>query len=216
MTPTTLPNEKELVIQLNKRQQQAFEILYHRYKSRIAGNLLKLLKSEELAEETLQNLFIKIWDNRSQVDPEKSFRSYLFGIAENMMVDYYRKAARDIKARDKLMAVNSELYSHIEEDIFNKEDNKILQKAIDLLPPQRRQIFTLLIRHERRIEFAFEGTYYNDIRRRKTAETVMKGAVLNALNQPLVTRTFNPARDYCWPVPQTGVMYANLEQNPNY
>jgi len=136
-------NEIEVLIELKAGSAQAFALIYNHYKYRITNNLLRLLKSEELAEEVLQDLFVKIWDTRAQLDPEKSFRAYLFRIAENMVIDYYRKAARDKKVRDKLMGAGSELYSHIEETIFSKESALVLQGVIDLLPPQRKQVFTL-------------------------------------------------------------------------
>ncbi|WP_205508870.1 RagB/SusD family nutrient uptake outer membrane protein [Longitalea arenae] len=74
-----------------------------------------------------------------------------------------------------------------------------------------------IIRHERRIEFAFEGFYYTDIRRWKIAENVLPGAVYNSQNQPLVTRSFNKERDYWWPVSQVQRdLNPNLEQTKNY
>ncbi|WP_256007351.1 RNA polymerase sigma factor [Pedobacter deserti] len=136
-------NEKALLTRLKAGDKQAFESLYHRYKHRIAGNLLRLLKSEELAEEILQDMFVRLWDRRSSIDPEQSFRSYLFRVAENKVMDYYRRMARDKKMREKLTAAVSELYSHIEEDIFSKENSRMLQEAIDQLPPQRKQVFIL-------------------------------------------------------------------------
>lgn len=70
---------------------------------------------------------------------------------------------------------------------------------------------------ERRIELACEGFYYTDIRRWKTAEQVMNATIYNSRDQPIVTRTFNAARDYWWPIPQTQRdLDANLSQNPNY
>lgn len=73
------------------------------------------------------------------------------------------------------------------------------------------------IRHERRIEFAGEGLYYNDIRRWKTAETVMNAPVYTWENLEIETRVFNPSRDYWWPIPQTELdLNPNLEQNPGY
>lgn len=73
------------------------------------------------------------------------------------------------------------------------------------------------IRHERRIEFAGEGYYYNDIRRWKTAEIVMNAPVHNWANEEIEKRIFNPARDYWWPIPQSELdLNPNLEQNPNY
>ncbi|RAK00152.1 putative outer membrane starch-binding protein [Larkinella arboricola] len=74
-----------------------------------------------------------------------------------------------------------------------------------------------LIRLERRIEFAGEGFYYNDIRRWKLAEQVLKGPITNYDNKPIMTRTFNAQRDYWWPLPQTQLdLNPALSQNTGY
>src|SRR5690606_18345830 len=67
-----------------------------------------------------------------------------------------------------------------------------------------------IIRKERRIEFACEGTYYNDIRRWRTAEMVMNGFIYNSQRQPILKRTFNPDKDYWWLIPLT-----QIDLNPN-
>jgi starch-binding outer membrane protein, SusD/RagB family len=74
-----------------------------------------------------------------------------------------------------------------------------------------------VIRLERRIELAGEGLYYNDIRRWKTAETVMNTDIYNYKRERQATRSFDPKRDYWWPIP-TGErdLNPNLEQNPFY
>ncbi|HEY8387177.1 MAG TPA: sigma-70 family RNA polymerase sigma factor, partial [Parasegetibacter sp.] len=102
MSTDNLYNEKELLFLLNKGDEQAFEQLYHSYSPRIFGNLVKLLKSEDIAEELLQDVFIKIWQRRSGIDPEQSFRSYLFRIAENSVYDFFRRTARDKLLQAKL------------------------------------------------------------------------------------------------------------------
>ncbi len=74
-----------------------------------------------------------------------------------------------------------------------------------------------LIRRERRVELAFEGLYYSDVKRWKTIETENNGPVLNYLNQVVVQRTFNKDRDYLWPVPSTQIQInPGLKQNPNW
>jgi uncharacterized protein YceK len=74
-----------------------------------------------------------------------------------------------------------------------------------------------IIRHERRVELAFEGFYYTDIRRWKIAETAMQGAVYNSQNLQIVTRSFNKDRDYWWPVSQIQRdLNPNLDQTKNY
>ena len=136
-------DEKQLVLQLKSGSTAAFETLYHAYKLRIAGNLYKLLKSDALAEELMQEFFLKIWEGRDQIDPEQSFRSYLFRVSENMVYDFFRKASRDNKLREQLKANYVELYTHIEEGLVLKENRMRLSAAIDLLPAQRRKIFIL-------------------------------------------------------------------------
>lgn len=74
-----------------------------------------------------------------------------------------------------------------------------------------------IIRLERRIELAQEGFYYNDIRRWKTAEKVLNAPILTYDNKTIMTRTFNPARDYWWPIPDVQRdRNPSLEQNAGY
>lgn len=73
------------------------------------------------------------------------------------------------------------------------------------------------IHHERRVEFAGEGTYYNDIRRWKRGSEEMNLTIHNYNGSVIETRQFNPARDYWWPIP-LGERDLNpeLKQNPLY
>lgn len=74
-----------------------------------------------------------------------------------------------------------------------------------------------LIRRERRVEFAGEGYYYNDIRRWMTAETVMNEGVYTWDNKIIEERNFNPDRDYWWPITDVERdLNPELEQNPEY
>jgi RNA polymerase sigma-70 factor (family 1) len=143
MSDSSNSDEKKLILQLKAGSAHAFESLYHAYKLRIAGNLYKLLKSEKLVEEMMQDFFLKIWENRSKIDPDQSFRSYLFRVSENMVYDFFRKTSRDSKLRDQLKVNYREFYTHVEEGILQKENNTRLSEAIALLPPKRREIFIL-------------------------------------------------------------------------
>ena len=74
-----------------------------------------------------------------------------------------------------------------------------------------------VIRNERRVELAFEGLYYSDIRRWKTAEIVNNGPIYNYEGKAITNRTFNKERDYLWPIPFVQIQEnPQLEQNPNY
>lgn len=135
--------ERHLLEQLRAGNHDAFVEIYHRYKLRLAGNFLRILKSPELAEELLQELFVRLWMRREQVDPEQSIKSYLFRIGENLIRDTFRKAAKDRVMQQHLLAAISETYSHVEESLISSETRTALHRAIDLLPPKRREVFIL-------------------------------------------------------------------------
>ncbi len=135
--------DQQLSFLLKDGDEPAFIELYNRYKLRILGNLIKLVKSEDLALELSQELFLKIWDRRAQLDSEKSFRSYIFKMAENIAMDFFRKASRDKRLQERLIDIQSELYLHIEEDIIKNQETKWLNEVIDMLPIQRKLVFTL-------------------------------------------------------------------------
>jgi len=142
-------NEKDLVIRLKDGDTRAFEQIYQLYSSRLLGFLIKLVKSDLYAAELLQDTFIKLWDNRMNIDPNQSFRSYLFRIAENSVYDFFRKAARDKKLQAAIIKSACEKYQHVEENLVTKENEQILQEAINLLPPKRRLVFQLIKIEER-------------------------------------------------------------------
>src|SRR5690606_24014533 len=85
----------------------------------------------------------KVWENRSQINAERSFQAYLYRIAENMVVDFFRKASRDHKLQLHLFSNAEECYSHIEEQLVDKERKAIIDLAINELSPQCRLVFTL-------------------------------------------------------------------------
>lgn len=143
MIDTRIPGENELLIELKAGNQVAFNQFYEKYKHKVYQNLFRLVHDEDTAEDLLQNSFIKVWEQRDRIDPERPFANYLFRIASNLVTDYYRKAASDKRLQAKLMAVGTELYEHIEASINHKESNAIIQNAIQSLPSQRRKIFIM-------------------------------------------------------------------------
>lgn len=67
------------------------------------------------------------------------------------------------------------------------------------------------IRHERNVEFAMEGIRYNDLLRWRIAETVIPSIPV------LENRTFNPTKNYLWPIPQSVIdATPGIKQNPGY
>jgi RNA polymerase sigma-70 factor (ECF subfamily) len=142
----SLPNqltEYEWLHRLQKGDEQAFKELYRLYSPRLYGNLIKLVKNEAIARELLQDVFVRVWKHRHDIDPKQSFRAYCFRIAENLVTDFFRKAACDRKLTEYLMRAASDHDLSTEEHIDFRESRDLLHRAMCLLPPQRRQVFEL-------------------------------------------------------------------------
>ncbi|SEM04366.1 RNA polymerase sigma-70 factor, ECF subfamily [bacterium A37T11] len=73
MKPNAFMDEKELLLHLKEGHERAFNQLYQLYSPRIFGNILKLVHNRSLAEDILQEIFLKVWDRRVELDPDKSF-----------------------------------------------------------------------------------------------------------------------------------------------
>jgi len=136
-------NYTEWIIRLNAGEMIAFEWLYNTYKHQLAGNLIKLVKSSDVAEDILHDVFVKVWENRTKIDPERSFEGYLYRIAANMVADFYRKISKDRNYQEYLIAIQETVYQHIDELLENKYRRELIDKALTELPPKCRTVFQL-------------------------------------------------------------------------
>lgn len=139
-TPNT--TESEILLRLKAGDELALQELMSRYKGPLAVSMSRLIKSREDIEELLQELFLRVWRNRGNLDTER-YRGYLYKIAENLVYDRLRKAAREKRLSVDYFTHIIEAYSHIEEGIFGKEMLEVLQRGIQQLPEQRRKVFEL-------------------------------------------------------------------------
>lgn len=138
--------ENELLRQVAMGDEIAFRQLFHLYHQQLGAYIHRVTESSELAEEIVQDVFLKIWMSREALQGVKSFKAYLFVISKNHALNVLRKT---IKERH--------LHAHWNQDIINAipvADNDfydeyygLLDKAIDCLPPQQQKVY-LLSRHE--------------------------------------------------------------------
>lgn len=136
-------NEPELLEALRQGSEFAFTRLYHHYSLPLYHNILSMVKDPHTAEELVQDVFSKIWKQKASIAIEKKFAGYLFVMARNRVFDFFQQVTRDQALYDKIRAIASENYDHIEQALFAKENADLLRRAIDTLPPQRRKAFEL-------------------------------------------------------------------------
>lgn len=138
MTTPTATDEKNLLLRLRDGDEQAFNTLYDKYKIPITSKLFAVLKIDVLVEDTLQELFYRVWDKRQHIDPDQPFVGYLFRIATNLSLDHFRKLAREQRLTSSI-----ELSSADQTTTHQKELDEALYNLIEQLPPQRKKVFLL-------------------------------------------------------------------------
>lgn len=132
-----------LVRQLMGGSEKAFRKLFELYRDDIFSYSLALVRSKFVAEETVQEVFLKIWMNSKNLDPKLSFRSYLFTIARNHSFDFLRKAANNKKLREEIFYTGVELHDNTQDDLMDAEYELLKMKAIETMPPKRRLIYEM-------------------------------------------------------------------------
>ncbi|MBX2948028.1 MAG: sigma-70 family RNA polymerase sigma factor [Crocinitomicaceae bacterium] len=140
---TNHKDEKNLLLRLRSGDHTAFEKLYHLYSCQLLAKLDKKVNYSSDSEDILQDLFIKIWERRRQIDPDKPFAGYLYRIGERMVVDHYRKIARTNSMYSEVQHDQTEVISPTEDMIAASETQRLLQQAVAQLPPQQQRAFSL-------------------------------------------------------------------------
>ncbi|HEV7382802.1 MAG TPA: sigma-70 family RNA polymerase sigma factor [Dyadobacter sp.] len=96
--------ESELIVQLKGNNRDAYEYLYDRYSPALYGIILKVIKDEEKAADSMQDTFLKIWKNISRYDPEKgTLFTWVLNVARNTAID---KLRMDVKT-DKVVSLST-------------------------------------------------------------------------------------------------------------
>lgn len=135
-------DEKELLSRLKNNDQRAFDEIFHHYYSRIYNLAFHLLHSGEEAKEIVQVVFIAVWENRLQIDEQKSFSAYIQSIARHTIYNQLKKAVYRQHFIDYTLQ-RAEGSEPLEDTFHYKELKEVLESAISELPPRRREIFYL-------------------------------------------------------------------------
>jgi len=135
-------NEHNLIQLLQSGDVAAFDSLFEVYSPKLFGFAMKYFKNETDSEELVQEVFIKVWENRFKLKTDLSFKSYLFTIALNQIRKYFNKKASSLRYLESLQ--NDPDFT--DNQAILDEDYELAYQHINLIieqmPPRRREIFT--------------------------------------------------------------------------
>ncbi|HEX7847573.1 MAG TPA: RNA polymerase sigma-70 factor [Chitinophagaceae bacterium] len=120
-----------------------FSSIFRQHEHRLYALAMQMTKSEQTAADIIQEVFLKLWEQREAIENIHNMEAWLYRLTENKVIDFLRKAAADQRLKEKIWAGLQQIMNETEEHVAAKEYNAIIQKAIDQLPPQRRLIYQL-------------------------------------------------------------------------
>jgi RNA polymerase sigma-70 factor (ECF subfamily) len=138
-----LHNDKQLFLQIADGDETAFATVFHKYNRQLFPAVLKILKSQAEAEETVQNTFLKLWLNRRQLPEIESPGAWLTRIASNLALNALRDKAtyqrHTIIAGHSLAGDDDEL----ERNLNARELKTLIAEAVEMMPAARQQVFKM-------------------------------------------------------------------------
>lgn len=140
MDNSTIRNQIRLIKQSNKK---AFKIIFDYFQNEIFDYLVFKLNNIEIAEDLLQEVFIKLWENRTNIEDKLSLKSYLYKIAKNLALNHFRHQ-KIVNDYTKSLAFYTKVNLNNPQQILeDKEFQNHLLNAINKLPAKARVIFLL-------------------------------------------------------------------------
>ena len=132
----------QTLVNLRNGNHQAFQDIYLTYKESIEFFLQKLLGSSDEAKELTQSIFVNLWEKREMIDPQKNMKSFLFSIARNAALNFFKHQ----KVHDRFVQSemqNDSLDYDSDEAMVMKEAQILIEIAISRMPKVRRQVFEM-------------------------------------------------------------------------
>ena len=134
-----------LVKALKEGNQLAFSIVYKTYAAQTFSLAFKYLLNKELAEDAVQNLFLKLWLKKEEIDETKPINRYLFTMLKNDLLNTLRDSKKNIYLLEDCLSMVLELEDNSQNENLKQEQMNIIQQALEQLSPQRRKVFEMKV-----------------------------------------------------------------------
>lgn len=135
--------ESRLLVMLSEDNHYAFQLLFDRYKNHIYKVAMMYVKSPMIAEEVVQEVFMKVWLNRKQLFAIQSFESWLFTVSKNTVLNCAKKLASEWKASHRFSEQYEQSEDVTDHKVRNNQYAELIHKALQRLPKQQYIIYKM-------------------------------------------------------------------------
>lgn len=136
-------NETYLLHQLADGDENAFRILYDRYRDKLFFYVLRITGSRQIAEDVLQEVFAKIWVGREGMKDVQCFSAWLFRLAKNKTINGLRRLSRETSILAEIGFTTNRQVNNTSETLDFLDTRKALQEAMEQLPPRQKLVYRL-------------------------------------------------------------------------
>ena len=135
--------EKVLIKNLATGDIQAFQELFCRYEKQLKHYAFRLTKSHFIVDEIIQEVFIKVWEDRKKINPDLGPRPYLYRMVRNRAFNYLRDSMQHEDLAQGLWDDVLEARTQADHNIIAAEYENLIDRIIRDLPPQKRSIYKM-------------------------------------------------------------------------
>ena len=142
---------KETLIRAQEGDLESFENIYKETSGFVYNVAFRIVNSKQDAEEVVQDVFLKIWENRAELSIKGSFKAYLFQSVHNHALNAIRqqktrKESVNMLGSEKTWKFISDTYDfddNLIDRIFSDETEEIIDRIIKELPEQCQKVFIM-------------------------------------------------------------------------
>jgi len=142
MENNSVYSEEDLLLQVSEGSQAAFRQLYDRYRNKIFSISWKIIGAQSSAEDVVQDIFIKLWLKKENIPEIENFEAYLNMMVRNHIFNYLRKVANEKSFLQRFKIKSVQQNDDGLEKVCYHELESLVQKTVDLLPPQQKKAYT--------------------------------------------------------------------------
>lgn len=135
-------NDRQLVSRLRVGDKKAFEEIFRKYREKVYYFAIRYYNSPEDAENVVQDVFVKLWDEHEGVKEELSLNNYIYTIAKNHLFNIHRKKINEKAYRNYIVDYLVQT-PNLENELIYADLKAGIDKVIENLPAQRKKVFIM-------------------------------------------------------------------------
>jgi RNA polymerase sigma-70 factor (ECF subfamily) len=141
-------DEQILLGKVAEGDRKAFNRLYAVHIENVYNYIYLFTKSKEETEEILQEVFVNIWKHREKLAAVNSFKHYVFRAAKNRLINHLRHTRIKNRVFSEIREHAVIMQASADDEIIYRESYRLIQEAVEKLPPKRKAIFKMHIEEE--------------------------------------------------------------------